>query len=431
MKREEFDIYHLTEEREKTLWKDCLFIFDSSALLDFYYYPETTRQEIYTDIFEKIKGRLWIPNHIQFEFLKNRLSIIKKPISENYQPLIDNILKPVLDSVTQTKKNLQDLRQRTKNKDKHPFIEPVNIDEFDKHLEMYTEKLKEFNEKYLAQIKDKQKEINDLELDDSVLKNMENYFPVGREFSFSEIIEITKEGKHRFEFDIPPGYEDLKKEKKEGTQIFGDLIIWRQILDHARKEKKDVVFISNDLKKDWCELEATEKRIKNPRLELIKEFKDETTKDFWMYNSAQFLYASKKLLKTKITEEQIELVSDLITARSRDDFFTFQCHECMSEYTVNVDDFSLEYDCVDGSERQMGPENHYEATQDFQCPNCKNWISAIFNIWEYPVGAINYTEIELDGAELLKSCELYIDLHETPDDFLDEEENEGESPSPR
>src|SRR5258708_6754574 len=114
MDRKAFDIYQLSEFRESNLWKDCLFVFDTSALLDMYFYPESTRKEIYRDILEKIKDRLWMPNHVQFEFLKNRKGVVLKPISENYKPLIDTILKPLSDTITQTQKYLQNLRQRTK-----------------------------------------------------------------------------------------------------------------------------------------------------------------------------------------------------------------------------------------------------------------------------------------------------------------------------
>ena len=61
---------------------------------------------------------------------------------------------------------------------------------------------------------------------------------------------IVNEGKLRYEFQIPPGYQDLKE--KIGTQIFGDLIVWKQILSHAKAINKNVIFICNDLKIDWC-----------------------------------------------------------------------------------------------------------------------------------------------------------------------------------
>ncbi len=34
-----YDKYVLTDSKEADLWNDCYFVFDASALLDFYSYP--------------------------------------------------------------------------------------------------------------------------------------------------------------------------------------------------------------------------------------------------------------------------------------------------------------------------------------------------------------------------------------------------------
>src|SRR4051812_34627814 len=94
-----YDKYTMPEEEEKKLWQDCFFIFDSSALLNFYNYPESSRQEIYSGIFEKkaVKDKLWMASHVQFEYLKNREACIKKLLS-NYEIPI-NTLKQIQSSL--------------------------------------------------------------------------------------------------------------------------------------------------------------------------------------------------------------------------------------------------------------------------------------------------------------------------------------------
>ncbi|MEC4043142.1 PIN-like domain-containing protein [Myroides odoratimimus] len=87
MDRNTIKPYRLTEEKETKIWKDAIIIFDSSALLDLYYSPKSEREKIDNEIFKKLKDRLWLPNHVQYEYLKNRESIIKKPITEKYDPL--------------------------------------------------------------------------------------------------------------------------------------------------------------------------------------------------------------------------------------------------------------------------------------------------------------------------------------------------------
>jgi hypothetical protein len=418
----QFDKYIFDEQREIAMWGDCIFIFDSSALLDFYYYPDATKQAIFTEIFEKIKGRLWIPSHVEFEFIKNRQSVIKKPISESYRPLIDDILKPLADSGNQIKKKVEELKQKTSKDNKHPYFDAADILQFEAVLDKYTEDFKLFDTSIRKKISEQEALIVQLEGNDTVKENIEKYFQVGDEYPFEKIMDIVNEGKIRYEFDIPPGYEDLKKEKKEGTQIFGDLIIWKQILEFAKGTDVNVVFVCNDLKKDWCILDerASEKRILHPRHELIKEFNDITGKTFWMYNQAQFLYKSNEILESAIAEEEIEEVKFVISAKSDIDLLVFKCHRCMETSKINTDDLGLDYDAVGGSERGMGAETQYVAEAPIQCNHCGEWIEGKFEIWEYPTGSINYTNITLSGAEIIDAPELYMELDDDGSDEYEE-----------
>lgn len=241
--------------------------------------------------------------------------MIRKPISELYDPLITTHIKPISDYLDATNKLVKELADRTKKTIKHPHIEQVDILHFQKAIEKYANDVKEFDNKVKEKIENQTREILKLEGNDTVLDSFNKYFTVGQDYSFEQIIEITKEGKHRYEFKIPPGYEDLKE--KEGTQIFGDLIAWKQLLDFAFAKKSNIVFICNDFKKDWCILDDrnSEKRIKSPREELIAEFADKTGKFFWMYSQDQFIYTSNKILKSNITSDQIEQILQIIATK--------------------------------------------------------------------------------------------------------------------
>ena len=96
------------------------------------------------------------------------------------------------------------------------------------------------------EIKKQEAEIKSLNDDDTLLTAFEENIKVGPESSFSDVMEIVSEGELRYKFEIPPGYMDLKD--KIGTQIFGDLIIWKQILSHAKNINKNVItlFIITD-----------------------------------------------------------------------------------------------------------------------------------------------------------------------------------------
>lgn len=341
MDRKSFDIFILTANRENRLWSDCIFVFDTSALLAFYYYPDETRKNIFEEIFEAQKTKLWIPDHVQFEFLKNREGVIKKPIEENYTPLIQNFLNPITGTTKIIEDKLEQLKEITKKQDTHPFIDNTSIIEFENKIKGYHEAIILFDKAYKEQIENSKKEILQLQTDDTILEHFEKYFKVGRKYSFDEIIEITKEGKHRYEFKIPPGYKDLT-DKKIGTQIFGDLIIWKQILEYAKEIEKNVVLVCNDIKEDWCIKDSKENnRIKSPRFELIKEFNDFTGKEIWMYSTSQFLFTAKEILKAEIKEESINDISELISAKTVNEFLSNYQLYTYEEKIKNISDFSL------------------------------------------------------------------------------------------
>ena len=69
--------YPISEEEIKAIWKNCIFVLDSNILLDLYRYTEDTRDEL-IEILEDLGDRLWIPNHVGYEFMRNRIDVIQE-----------------------------------------------------------------------------------------------------------------------------------------------------------------------------------------------------------------------------------------------------------------------------------------------------------------------------------------------------------------
>lgn len=69
--------------------------------------------------------------------------------------------------------------------------------------------------------------------------------------SQEDIYHWCEEGEKRYKREIPPGYKDAKN--KDGIRKYSDLILWLETLRYAKKESKDVVFITDDVKADWWE----------------------------------------------------------------------------------------------------------------------------------------------------------------------------------
>lgn len=307
-------IYILSPERESQIWKDCIFVFDSSVLLSFYSMPVQTRQKIYDSLILPNINRFWIPGHARFEYLKNREKVIVKPITENYELLEKETIQQIEILVNQLSSKTNDLGRRIKNQEYHPHFDSTEVNAFAVYLETLKTEHEKFKNGVSTRISAAKKEINSLKKADDFLDFFGN-FCIGRDFSFSEIYQISLEGKHRYEFSIPPGYEDQKDKEKIGTQIFGDLIIWKQILEYSDEIKKPILFICNDLKADWCHTQTAggDKRIAAPREELIKEIKDHSGSDFWMYNLPQFLYHANKQWAGTINKTDIDALAKVIS----------------------------------------------------------------------------------------------------------------------
>jgi hypothetical protein len=423
MNKDIMNQYLLTEEKERLLWNEAVIVFDSSALLDIYFIPKIARAKIYTEVFERLPNRLWIPSHVQYEYLKNRENSISKPISEKYEPLKKKVKNFNIIGESEFLKRIDEISRESQKDNRHPYIEQTKINDFKKNIEIFLLQIKDFEGQVLEQIENAEKEVLSVKDSDDVLEALDKYFTFGREYSYNEILEITKEGKHRCEFRIPPGYGDFYNKEKKGTQIFGDLIVWKQILEYSKEVKKPIIFITNDIKKDedWCYLtkDATEDRIYRPREELIKEIKDFSGVDFWMYNLPQFLYKTNKYLKSTIKEDIIKNVSQfLITKGKKEEYLRFKCNKCRRIHKYHKLNLNLDFECVDSFERSMGPENHYVAEEYFEC-KCGNEIHVTFEVWEYPVGAHNYDSIEIDGAKLIESFYFTVNFY---DDFADDED---------
>lgn len=90
-----------------------------------------------------------------------------------------------------------------------------------------------------------------------------------------EEINLIKEGEIRYKYNIPPGYKDGKK---SDISKFGDLFIWKEIIEFSKSQQhKTIIFITNDLKEDWWQLDKNNKTLKiNP---LLKREFDENCGD--------------------------------------------------------------------------------------------------------------------------------------------------------
>ncbi len=318
----EDSIFRISVGDEQKLFDEGHVVFDSSALLSFYGYTDKISEEYFNKVFKALKNRLWLPAQVIYEFEKNRKKVINKPKGD-YQNLINSnsrkeggFLDSVKNAISIIRKNfgningqINALSEKTIKDDKHPHIKQDSIQDFKQKMTDFESSIDTINlafETLLSNTKEqidfKTNEIEENSVNDNLRERLNTYFSIGEQYSYEKMLTIIREGAFRYENEIPPGYKD--EEDKIAFQMYGDLILWFQIIDYAKEKKCPIIFVTNDVKEDWWHQENEN----TPRHELLYEFKDKTKQSIWFYTTDQLIYKSNQFLKTDISETVIEEV---------------------------------------------------------------------------------------------------------------------------
>ena len=102
---------------------------------------------------------------------------------------------------------------------------------------------------------------------------------VGEPFPEADLMNLYEEADKRYQRSQAPGFMDVKDKKDE--RKYGDFILWKQILNFAKKESRPIIFVTGEKKEDWWIKRRGE--IVSPREDLRREFLEFTQKPFWMY----------------------------------------------------------------------------------------------------------------------------------------------------
>ena len=280
------DYLGYTETEKSDLWEHATFVFDTNVYLNLYRYTAKTRK-ILLAAFDELRDRLWMPNHVAHEFMKNRCKIILEANSQ-YEQLRG-----------EAEKYFKSCREK------------LHLDSDDEEYIAIQDQFKNWLDS------EKTKNIAVEKPDsDSILEKILSLFEgkVGAAFSKEDLEKEEKNGKERYSKSIPPGFRDSKKQKADDlNNVYGDYYVWRQILNYAKSEKKDIILITNDQKEDWWYIEQG--KTLGPRIELRKEFINETGQNFHMYSMRSFLTRFESDNNTQVdknTIDEIEFFSKVI-----------------------------------------------------------------------------------------------------------------------
>lgn len=281
--------YHPTNDEFQKLWKHSIFILDANVLLNLYAYSTKTMNE-FIKILEIVSDRLWIPHQVALEYQKRRLEVIQQQANAYENIRMGN--KKALNISEQTLKTA--VRQG-----KHPFID----------MELLIIRVKNFYMSIEKELNEIERSHPDYFLQDPIRNNITKLLSskVGPPYTEEELMNIHKEGHKRYARNIPPGYEDTDKGE---PNKYGDLIIWYQILDKAKKDNKPVILVTDDTKEDWWW--RFKGKTLGPRPELIHEIREKCGVLFYMYQSDQFMNFSNTHFELGVTSDAIKEAKSLI-----------------------------------------------------------------------------------------------------------------------
>lgn len=401
-----FDICKMTLERESLLFREARIVFDSSAISHLYTLVEDHKKTM-VDILCNYKDRIWIPSHVSYEYQKNIESFRNNPLK-----LYDE---------TKFKQSLffQNIDNILNNFDHpyfHPYIEEDDLKRLKEIRDIAEQKIKDLQKGVKEQVKKRTKEISDVK-DNDIIKETISSFMTGKTMSFDELMEIVKEGEFRFRNLLPPGHEDKNNSHKLGMQIYGDLIIWKEILNYAKEKQASIIYIIDDTKKDIYQEHDKDKEPESPRHELLKEFHDVVGKDIWFYTTKKFIELLCRQIKDSETLELykgLDNVKNTLEKREEERIrhipsnseLKLKCKDCKEIFSVQKDDFCFDWNETGWSESEMGTETMHESIETCTCPSCKKQIELSFQVFEYPRGTFECQEIESSDASIYRPLDL-------------------------
>ena len=285
--------YNPTEDEFSRLWADCWFVLDANVLLNLYRYSKGTREELF-GILQAVSDRLWVPHQAAWEYQRSRLDVI-----EGQKAAYDKIK----DLLVSTQNSLAEGLHSAARPGRHPFI----------RVEELLERIRDAFAEIQGELDDLDSGHPDLLADDPIREAITELLDgkVGTKYCGDRLEKTYKEGKLRYDRQIPPGYLDAPK---GGTRQYGDLVLWLQVIDKARETEKPIVMVTDDRKEDWWR--RFKGRTISPRPELVEEMKTEAGVSFYMYPADPFMEHAGKQLERRVESKAIDEVRDL---RERDE----------------------------------------------------------------------------------------------------------------
>lgn len=287
------------------LWNDGIIVLDTNVILNLYRLPSTAREEFFK-VLELHKHRLWIPHQVALEFQKRRLTVIssERKATEDALRFASDLISNIKERINSIQIDKRGLGVSSENL----------VDDLDKANNQLISAFKAAHEQQL-----------DISASDPIRERLDSIFDarIGKApADQGELDSLTQDGDDRFTQKIPPGFMDEGKDKNpnEASFIFdklkyqrkfGDLILWKQLIQHVKSNNiKQVILVTADRKEDWWWREQG--KTIGPHPELVREIiREGGVEIFWMYSSGQFVEQASQFWQTNVSKESVKEITQI------------------------------------------------------------------------------------------------------------------------
>lgn len=313
-KDEFYGFYREPFNKENMTSENTIIVFDTNSLLNvFRFTPEASKE--YFEIIQSIQDKIYIPYLVALEFhfhksetlLLNEINVtkFKNNFSKNWNKLKSEAAKTLFSSLS--------YRNDIDKKELNAYLSDL-LNSEDLNIEnKLVEKISSISE-------------NQTNIFNALVEIMHS--KTGERYTQDMITKIEKEGEERYKNGIPPGFNDANKKLSRSyngikyQQKFGDLIIWKDIINKAKEDRiKHVIFVTSDGKRD-SKTDLNYKvcvgndgngkkkyQIIGPRIELIEEMKNETGADFYLMDELEFM---KQFSQEEVSSQVAKSISDTL-----------------------------------------------------------------------------------------------------------------------
>ncbi|MBR5964573.1 MAG: hypothetical protein IK015_00415 [Treponema sp.] len=230
--------------------------------------------------------------------------------------------------------------------------------------------------------------------------------------------DLKKEFDIRIENKIPPGFDEDKQ-----TNVIGDFIIWKEIINDCKTNSySKVVFLTNDMKKDWVytpqKIKYLGRTVQNFDKEkgkflpakiadarLVKEFLENT-------NAQKFYILNFNLFCTLISDINPSVYANL---ENYTGYITSDIEKAIENDTSDTEIISMKdssgialgiesYGIADSMARISTNQDYQDVIDGFKSYNWYKQSSALFNAKSLDFSKLTNTEIFILGRNIYQSA---------------------------